>query len=638
MKTFEELGVCEEIRKAIEEMGFVQPMPVQEEVIPYLLGNNNDVIALAQTGTGKTAAFGIPVLQRIAEIPHPQMGEIGRGLPHALILAPTRELCLQIADDMRDFAKYLDGIHIEAVYGGASIEQQIRALRKGVQIIVATPGRLIDLMKRGVAQLDDVHNVVLDEADEMLNMGFSESIDAILEGVPEDRNTLLFSATMSREIERIAKGYLHDYKEIVVGSRNEGAEHVNHIYYMVNAKDKYLALKRLVDYYPRIFAIIFCRTKIETQEVADKLIRDGYNAESLHGDLSQQQRDLTMQKFRQHTVQLLVATDVAARGLDVDDLTHVINYGLPDDIENYTHRSGRTGRAGKKGTSLSIVHSREKHKIRNIEKEIGKQFEQGTIPSAEEICKKQLYKVMDQIVKSDVDEEQIAPFMQDISRYFEYIDKDDLIKKIVSLEFGKFLAYYADAPEIEPVSSKREERGEKKERGKREKGQSFTASKGYRKLFINLGKKDGFYPGELMQFLNKNVRGHVEVGHIDLLTTIAYFEVPEEDAQRVIKYVNGQQYKGREVRCNDAEETAGRPSPKGKPSRESRESRNSRTSRPARAPKKDAKTYQKDEWMQFLNPNSMKTKGEKKKAKELKGEIPDFSEEGWAIRKPRKKK
>ena len=459
MKTFEELGVCEEIRKAIEEMGFVQPMPVQEEVIPYLLGNRNDVIALAQTGTGKTAAFGIPVLQRVASTPRPQMGEIGRGLAHALILAPTRELCLQIADDLHDFAKYMDGIHIEAVYGGASIEQQIRALRKGVQIIVATPGRLIDLMKRGVAQLDDVRNVVLDEADEMLNMGFQESIDEILESVPEDRNTLLFSATMSKEIERIAKGYLHDYKEIVVGSRNEGAEHVNHIYYMVNAKDKYLALKRLVDYYPRIFAIIFCRTKLETQEVADKLIRDGYNAESLHGDLSQQQRDLTMQKFRQHTVQLLVATDVAARGLDVDDLTHVINYGLPDDIENYTHRSGRTGRAGKKGTSLSIVHSREKHKIRNIEKEIGKQFEQGTIPSAEEICKKQLYKVMDQIVKSDVDEEQIAPFMQDISRYFEYIDKDDLIKKIVSLEFGKFLAYYADAPELHPVPSTSEGEG-----------------------------------------------------------------------------------------------------------------------------------------------------------------------------------
>ena len=609
MKTFEELGVSEGIRRAIEEMGFVQPMPVQEEVIPYLLGNRNDVIALAQTGTGKTAAFGIPVLQRI---------DTNSKETQALVLSPTRELCLQIADDMRDFAKYMDGIHIEAVYGGASIEQQIRTLRKGAQVIVATPGRLIDLMKRGVAQLDSVYNVVLDEADEMLNMGFSESIDAILEGVPEDRNTLLFSATMSKDIERIAKGYLHDYKEIVVGSRNEGAEHVNHIYYMVNAKDKYLALKRLVDYYPRIFAIIFCRTKLETQEVADKLIKDGYNAESLHGDLSQQQRDLTMQKFRQHTVQLLVATDVAARGLDVDDLTHVINYGLPDDIENYTHRSGRTGRAGKKGTSISIVHLREKHKIRNIEKEIGKKFEAGIIPSAEEICKKQLYKVMDQIVKADVDEEQIAPFMQDISRYFEYVDKDDLIKKIVSMEFGKFLAYYADAPEILPVSSKKEDKGERAERGgKKGKKTATPTSEGYRKLFINLGKKDGFYPGELMQFLNKNVRGHVAVGHIDLLTTMSYFEVPEEDAERVIKYVNGQTYKKREVRCNDADENKS-----SKPSRTSKTSKTSPTSRtrPPRKPK-ETKTYKKEDWMKFL-----------------KGEEPDFSEEGWAIRKPRKKK
>ena len=634
MKTFEELGVSEGIRRAIEEMGFVQPMPVQEEVIPYLLGNRNDVIALAQTGTGKTAAFGIPVLQRIAEKPRPHLGEIGRGLPQALILAPTRELCLQIADDMRDFAKYLDGIHIEAVYGGASIEQQIRALRKGVQIIVATPGRLLDLMNRGVAKLDDVYNVVLDEADEMLNMGFSESIDAILEGVPEDRNTLLFSATMSKDIERIAKGYLHDYKEIVVGSRNEGAEHVNHIYYMVNAKDKYLALKRLVDYYPRIFAIIFCRTKIETQEVADKLIKDGYNAESLHGDLSQQQRDLTMQKFRQHTVQLLVATDVAARGLDVDDLTHVINYGLPDDIENYTHRSGRTGRAGKKGTSLSIVHIREKHKIRNIEREIGKKFEEGTIPSAEEICKKQLYKVMDQIVKADVDEEQIAPFMQDISRYFEYVDKDDLIKKIVSLEFGKFLAYYADAPSLTPVASPKGEGSKdsrrKKEEGRGRKGEgrgkktATLTSEGYRKLFINLGKKDGFYPGELMQFLNKYVHGHVAVGHIDLLQTMSYFEVPEEDAERVVKYVNGQQYKRREVRCNDADE-GGKPAAKSrKPAREPKAVKASRRANEGTA----QRTYKKDEWMQFLNPDGMK----------LKGDIPDFSEEGWAIRKPRKKK
>ena len=624
MKTFEELGVCEEIRHAIEELGFTQPMPVQEEVIPYLLGNQNDVIALAQTGTGKTAAFGIPVLQRI---------DSSRKDTQALILSPTRELCLQITDDLRDFSKYMDGIHIEAVYGGASIEQQIRSLRKGVQIIVATPGRLIDLMKRGVAKLDDVYNVVLDEADEMLNMGFSESIDAILEGVPTERNTLLFSATMSREIERIAKGYLHDYKEIVVGSRNEGAEHVNHIYYMVNAKDKYLALKRLVDFYPRIFAIIFCRTKIETQEVADKLIKDGYNAESLHGDLSQQQRDLTMQKFRQHTVQLLVATDVAARGLDVDDLTHVINYGLPDDIENYTHRSGRTGRAGKKGTSLSIVHSREKHKIRNIEKEIGKAFEEGKIPSAEEICKKQLYKVMDQIVKADVDEEQIAPFMTDINRYFEYVDKEDLIKKIVSMEFGKFLAYYADAPEISEVRSKKEDGRSKREegRGRRDEkkgNEPRKAEAGYRRLFINLGKKDGFYPGELMQFLNKNVRGHVEVGHIDLLTTQSYFDVPEEEASRVMKYINGQRYKGREVRCNDADEGNDNKSRASRPSKKTSSSRETRSSREPRAPKEHKKTFKKEEWLQFLNPNSMK----------LKGKIPDFSEEGWAVRKPRKKK
>ncbi len=634
MKTFEELGVSEGIRKAIEEMGFVQPMPVQEEVIPYLLGNHNDVIALAQTGTGKTAAFGIPVLQRISLTPPPSKERGSREAdmqkPQALILAPTRELCLQIADDLRDFSKYMDDIHVEAVYGGASIEQQIRALRKGCQIIVATPGRLIDLMNRGVAKLDNVYNVVLDEADEMLNMGFSESIDAILEGVPEDRNTLLFSATMSKEIERIAKGYLHDYKEIVVGSRNEGAEHVNHIYYMVNAKDKYLALKRIVDYNPRIFAIIFCRTKIETQEVADKLIKDGYNAEALHGDLSQQQRDLTMQKFRQHTVQLLVATDVAARGLDVDDLTHVINFGLPDDIENYTHRSGRTGRAGKKGTSICIVHSREKFKIRNIEKVIGKQFEQGVIPSAEEICKKQLYKVMDQIVKTDVDDEEIGPFMQDIQRYFEYIDKEEIIKKIVSMEFGKFLSYYADAPSLTPVPSPKGERS-KDAKGKREDGhgrkQPTPTSKGYKKLFINLGKRDGFYPGELMQTLNRFVGGRQEVGHIDLLDTISYFEVPEKDAKKVMIQLTGIRYKGRTVRCNDADE--GGKADKPSSPRASRESRYPRESRePRKKASKEQKTYKKEDWMQFLAPNS----------KKLKGEVPDFSEEGWAIRKPRKKK
>ena len=632
MKTFEELGVSEGIRKAIEEMGFVQPMPVQEEVIPYLLGNRNDVIALAQTGTGKTAAFGIPVLQRI---------NTKDNSTQALILSPTRELCLQIADDLRDFSKYMDDIHIEAVYGGASIEQQIRALRKGAQIIVATPGRLIDLMNRGVAKLDNVHNVVLDEADEMLNMGFSESIDAILEGIPEDRNTLLFSATMSNEIERIAKGYLHDYKEIVVGSRNEGAEHVNHIYYMVNAKDKYLALKRIVDYYPRIFAIIFCRTKIETQEVADKLIKDGYNAESLHGDLSQQQRDLTMQKFRQHTVQLLVATDVAARGLDVDDLTHVINYGLPDDIENYTHRSGRTGRAGKKGTSISIIHTREKHKVRQIEKEIGKEFVDGTLPTPQEICTKQLYRAMDKIEKVDVDEEQIAPFMDDINRHFEYFEKEDIIKKIVSMTFGRFLSYYADAPDIEKPSGKGQEKGSRAQGAKRK------PEKGYERLFINLGKADGFYPGELMQMLNREVGGRQQVGHIDLFAKFSYFEVPKQDAQRVMQTLTGCVYKGRDVRCNSADDDG----KKG-------ERRDDKGARPATRGARGAKSKYATDFTKPVKKTAKKSKnrdftdgfgsgkGDKGDWRELmkshkwdfKGDVPDFSEDGWALRKPRKKK
>lgn len=625
------MGVSEEIRRAIEELGFEQPMPVQEEVIPYLLGHGNDVIALAQTGTGKTAAYGIPVLQKT---------DPTNKATQALILSPTRELCLQIADDLNAFAKYIDGMHIVPVYGGASIETQIHALRHGVQIIVATPGRLIDLMKRGVAQLDQVNNVVLDEADEMLNMGFSESINEIFEGVPADRNTLLFSATMSKEIEAIAKNYLHDYKEIVVGSRNEGAENVNHIYYMVNARDKYLALKRIVDFYPRIYAIIFCRTKIETQEVADKLIKDGYNAEALHGDLSQQQRDLTMQKFRNHLTQLLVATDVAARGLDVGDLTHVINYGLPDDVENYTHRSGRTGRAGKKGTSISIIHSREKFKVRNIEKIIGREFVDGTLPTPEEICKKQLFKTMDDIMKADVDEELIAPYMPEINRQFDYVDKEDIIKKMVSITFGKFLDYYKNAPEIvKPTTRGRDksEQGDRSGRGgkgsrDRKRGPR-QAEAGYRRLFINLGKQDGFYPGEVMQFINKHIHGHQEVGHIDLLQKFSYIEVPEGDAQRVMRALDGTAYKGREVRCNDADESG-----------HGRSTRSSRTGadkgdrsygkgargkgRQSTKTHDDDSRHGRDDWKQLM-ADSRNIK--------LRGEVPDFSEEGWARRRPKKK-
>lgn len=551
MKTFEELGVAEDILRAISELGYEHPMPVQEEVIPYLLGVGNDVIALAQTGTGKTAAYGLPVLQKV----DPQDRRT-----QAVILSPTRELCLQIAGDLKDYSRYIDDLHVLAVYGGSSIESQIRALRKGAQVIVATPGRLIDLMKRGVAKLDAVENVVLDEADEMLNMGFTESIDEILAGVPQERNTLLFSATMGKEIERIAKTYLHDYKEIVVGSRNEGAENVNHIYYLVQAKDKYPALKRVVDYFPKIYAIIFCRTRLETQEVADLLIRDGYNAEALHGDLSQAQRDLTMQKFRQHRTQLLVATDVAARGLDVDELTHVINYGLPDDVENYTHRSGRTGRAGKRGTSISIIHIREKHKVRVIEKVIQKSFEKGILPEPKEICTKQLYKVMDELERIEVDETQIAPFLPEVYRKLDWLSKEDLVKRLVTREFGRFLRYYADAPEIiQPTDRAKGEKNAEKagaRRGERREKGPRKAEEGYKRLFINLGKRDNFYAREIINLVNRYVKAKIEIGRIDLTTNCSFFEVPEADARLVMQKMSKAKVGDRRVIVDDADREA----------------------------------------------------------------------------------
>ena len=562
--TFEELGVSGEILKAIKEMGYETPMPVQEKVIPYLLGHNNDVVALAQTGTGKTAAYGLPVLQKV---------DTNRTDTQAIIMAPTRELCLQITDDLKDYSKYIKGLHVLAVYGGASIEPQIRALKKGVQVIVATPGRLVDLMERKVAKLDTVENVVLDEADEMLNMGFSESIDTILAGVPAERNTLLFSATMSKEIERISKNYLHDAKEIVVGSRNEGAEHVNHIYYMVSARDKYNALKRVADYYPEIYAIIFCRTRMETQEIADKLIKDGYNAESLHGELSQAQRDLTMQKFRQHRVQLLVATDVAARGLDVDELTHVINYGLPDDIESYTHRSGRTGRAGRSGTSISIIHVKEKRKVRDIENQIKKKFVPGILPTGQEICAKQLYKVIDDIEKVEVDEEEIAPFLPEVYRKFDMMEKEDLIKRMVSMEFNTFLNYYKNAPEIIQPSEKgdrrneRGEGGEKRSRGERSRNRggerNRTAEAGYTRLFINLGKKDGISPKVFMGFINRVSQGeHIDLGRIDLMQNFSFFEVPEPQTKTVLRVLNGTDFDGRRVNVEVTDQPEGQRAPK----------------------------------------------------------------------------
>ena len=624
MKTFAELGLKEQILNAITEIGYEQPTPVQAAVIPVLLGEENtddtadgatvptqDIIALAQTGTGKTAAYGLPVLQNV---------DADDRSTQVVILSPTRELCLQIADDLKDYSRYIDGLHVVAVYGGAVIESQIRQLRKGCQIIVATPGRLIDLIHRGAARLEAVRHVVLDEADEMLNMGFTESIDEILSAIPSEHQTLLFSATMGPDIERIAKNYLRQYREIVVGSRNEGAEHVNHIYYAVRAQDKYAALKRIVDYYPRIYAIIFCRTRLETQEVADHLIRDGYSAEALHGDLAQAQRDLTMQKFRTHRTQLLVATDVAARGLDVNELTHVINYGLPDDVENYTHRSGRTGRAGKRGTSISIIHLREKGKVRVIERVIGKKFEVGTLPEPKEICTKQLYKVIDNLEHTEPDEEQIAPFLPEVMHKLEWLTKEELVKRLVQQEFGRFLTYYADAPEIvQPTArEEREEKGNKRDRRDDKRARNAkgnpVAEEGYTRLFLNFGKRDNFFAREIINLVNRYVKGKVEIGRIDLLNNCSFFEVPEEQAELVMGKMAKAKVGERRVVVDfadraDGKADSGAHGPKGRARRNEDRYADSRKKSKPKARKNAERREQndkeqrfgKDDWKQFFD-------------------------------------
>lgn len=629
MKTFEELGVSPEIRKAIEELGYENPMPVQEEVIPYLLGNGNDVVALAQTGTGKTAAFGLPLIQKI---------DVKNYVPQALVLCPTRELCLQIAGDLTDYSKYITDLKILPVYGGSSIDSQIRSLKRGVHIIVATPGRLIDLMERKVAQLATIRDVVMDEADEMLNMGFTDSINAILENIPQDRNTLMFSATMSPEIARIAKTYLHEAKEITIGTKNEGSKNVNHVAYIVHAKDKYLALKRVVDFYPQIYGIVFCRTRKETQEIADKLIQDGYNADSLHGELSQAQRDLVMQKFRQRHLQLLVATDVAARGLDVNDLTHVINYGLPDDTESYTHRSGRTGRAGKTGISIAIINLREKGRMKEIEHIIKKRFEVSVLPSGQEICQQQLIKVIDDIEKVKVNEEEIETFLPGIYRKLDWLDKEDLIKRVVSLEFNRFLDYYKNAPEIEqPKANEKKSEAKESRKGDKEKV-GRKAEKGYTRLFLNLGKTDGFYTNQIIDLVNRNLRKErIQIGRIDLMQNFSFFEVIQEQAPQVLKALNKVVLSGgRKVCVEIAGENTGKSDKSGKKKKVAAEKKADKPSKveKAKKPSREERGYtsprgpkKKDDWKQFFQQD----------IQPLRGEEPDFSEEGWVKRSKRKK-
>ena len=531
------------------------------------------------------------------------------------------------------------------VYGGSSIESQIKSLKAGVHIIVATPGRLIDLMERKVARLDTVADVVMDEADEMLNMGFTDSINAILEKVPEERNTLMFSATMSPEIARIAKTYLHDAKEITIGTKNEGSKNVHHIAYTVHAKDKYLALKRVVDFYPQIYGIIFCRTRKETQEIADKLIQDGYNADSLHGELSQAQRDLVMQKFRQRHLQLLVATDVAARGLDVNDLTHVINYGLPDDTESYTHRSGRTGRAGKTGVSIAIINLREKGKMREIERIIKKKFDLGTLPTGKEICEQQLIKLIDDIEKVKVDEEEIETFLPGIYRKLEWLSKEDLIKRVVSMEFNRFLDYYKNAAEIEQPkgNEKRESPKERKDHGSDREKTSRKAEKGYTRLFLNLGKTDGFYANQIIELINRNLKKErIEIGRIDLMQNFSFFEIAEAQAPMVIKALNKTTANGRRVIVEVAGENNGKSDKSGKKQKNA-------TAKPAekkgkkgsKADKGTAGTRPSREERGYTSPRGPKKKDDWKQFfvhddRPLKGEEPDFMAEQWA--KPMKRK
>ncbi|HUV49526.1 MAG TPA: DEAD/DEAH box helicase [Anaerolineae bacterium] len=515
MNTFAEIGISNDILKGLSSLGFQEPTPVQAQVIPLMLERQVDLISLAQTGTGKTAAFGVPLIQ---------LTDIKNRQTQGLVLCPTRELCVQVARDLEAFSRYVEGLRILAVYGGASMDEQIKALRKGIQIIVATPGRLNDLINRGKVNISGVRYVVFDEADEMLQMGFQDELNAILAKTPLEKNTLLFSATMSKEVAAIAGKYMSDPVEVIIGKRNAGAENVRHEYYMVHAKNRYLALKRIVDNCPNNYSIIFCRTRKETHEIASKLIQDGYNADALHGDLSQAQRDQVMKKFRCKNLKILVATDVAARGLDVNDLTHVINYNLPDDLGGYTHRSGRTGRAGRTGTSIAIINMKEQFKIREIEQKIKKKFKQCRIPSGVEICKKQLVRLVDVITKVEVDHDQIDPLYAEISEKLGSMDREELIKRFVSLEFNQFLEYYKNAPDLNVSCEAKKQHGTRERQGVKPANNSNRTQK-FTRFFLNVGRRNGIMAQGLIGKIN-SVPGvkHIKVGKIEIMRNTALLE------------------------------------------------------------------------------------------------------------------
>jgi len=534
--TFKSLGLNDEIISAITEMGYEKPTPIQEQAIPYLLDHQGDLIGLASTGTGKTAAFGLPLLNQI---------NVADKSTQGLIICPTRELCLQISRDLSDYSKNIKGLKVTAVYGGTDIVKQIREIERGVHVIVATPGRLMDLIKRKKVKLNTVKTVILDEADEMLNMGFKEDIDTILEKTPTEKSVWLFSATMPKEVARIAKNYMVDPFEITVGGKNESNKNIEHQFYVVKGREKYEGLKRILDYNPDIYGLVFCRTRRDTAAVADKLMADGYSAEPLHGDLSQAQRDRVMEKFRNKGIQILVATDVAARGIDVNDITHVIHHSLPEDVENYTHRSGRTARAGKKGISAAIITPSEGRKIKQIERIIKSSFVKKNVPKADEICEKQLFNLVDKMHDVEVNEKEIGKYMPTVMEKLGEFSKEEIIAKFVSTEFNRFLNYYSKAKDISANISDRGGKGSDRERGRKDRGERREQRPNQQRFFVNLGKKDKFNNGALLRLICDSTGiSKSKIGKIDILNNFSFFEADKSETENIIKNAQGLDFDG----------------------------------------------------------------------------------------------